>query len=186
MHERTLPDVRIALIPILLIVGLVVAVQLSNTVFRPPPASERLAGVTVAVTGHTISDLPNDHHLLRVSLRVTSVSDVDECLGFTLDSPFGNRRLKDPPSGCVKPRAGATAADVAFDQLTDDDLTFPAHTLVWGISGGRCGPIYEAMGLCVVEQAGSVAIEFPQKSVVPTFRFNGTFAPLFSFEPLYP
>jgi hypothetical protein len=178
--------VRLALIPILLIVGVIVVVQLSNTVFRPPPASERLAGVTVAVTGHTISEAGSNRHLLRLSLRVMSVSNVDECLGFTLDTPFGNRRLKDPPSGCVKPRAGATAADVAFDQLTDDDLTFPSHTLVWGIPGGRCGPVYEVMGLCVVEQAGTVPVELPQKSVMPTFRLKGTFAPLFSFEPLYP
>lgn len=69
-------------------------------------------------------------------------------------------------------------------QLTADDLAFPSHTLVWGIPGGRCGPIFEAFGVCVVEQAGTAKLQLPSRSVLPSIGPLGSFFPLFSFEPL--
>lgn len=59
--------------------------------------------------------------------------------------------------------------------------------LVWGIAGGRCGPILELVGVCVVDQAGTLDLALPRPSGLPTFPFGsfplGSF-PLFSFEPL--
>jgi hypothetical protein len=76
---------------------------------------------------------------------------------------------------------------VVLNELTKDDERFPDHVLVWGIAGGRCGPILELVGVCVVDQAGTVDLALPRPSGLPTFPFGsfplGSF-PLFSFEPL--
>jgi hypothetical protein len=161
-----------------LLVGACAAFVISQDVLRPPPAADRLAGVSVAMAGYTIGDLPGDRHRLVLSLAVTSARDVDECVGFALDEPFANRRMTAGADGCWRPRRGTTDVPVTFDGLTDDDLAFPSHTIVWGIPGGRCGPILEALGVCVVEGAGTVALELPSHSVVPTFRPGQTLGPL--------
>jgi hypothetical protein len=70
---------------------------------------------------------------------------------------------------------------LAFEHLTDDDLAFPSHTLVWGIPGGRCGPILLLFGVCVVEQAGTADLELPQRNPLPTLFPIGSLGPLFSF-----
>ena len=66
-----------------------------------------------------------------------------------------------------------------------DDLAFPSHTLVWGIPGGRCGPILEVFGVCVVDQAGTADFELPSKNPLPSFAPFGSFVPLFSFGPYF-
>jgi hypothetical protein len=83
---------------------------------------------------------------------------------------------------CVRPVTGRQLANLVFDRLTDDDLTFQSHTLVWGVPGGRCGPILEAFGVCVVDMAGTADFELPSKTVLPSF---GSFGPLFSFGPYF-
>jgi hypothetical protein len=139
-------------------VALIVMIMLGNGPFQPAPASTRLAGVSVAVIGFTVTDLGNSHLRLTLGIRVTSIRDLDACLGFALDEPFGNRKISDPPTGCIKPLAAPATAQLTFDGLTDDDLTFPYHTLVWGIPGGRCGLIMTVMRMCVIEQAGTVPV----------------------------
>ena len=52
------------------------------------------------------------------------------------------------------------------------------HTLVWGIPGGRCGLVMEAFGVCVVESAGTVDVELPHTSLMPSI---GPIGPLFPF-----
>jgi hypothetical protein len=75
---------------------------------------------------------------------------------------------------------------LTFEKLTSDDLSFPEHTLVWGVPGGRCGPVLELFGVCVVEQAGTADLKLPSRSPLPTFGPIGSFGPivpLFSLSP---
>jgi hypothetical protein len=162
-----------------LLVGGFAAFVISQNVLRPPPAADRLAGVSVALTAYSINDLPGDRHRLVLSLAVTSARDVDECLAFTLDQPFANRRMTAGAGGCLRPRRGTSTVPVTYDGLSNDDLEFPSHTIVWGVPGGRCGLILETVGVCVVEQAGTVDLELPSHSVVPTLRPGQTIGPLF-------
>jgi hypothetical protein len=152
-----------------------------TNVFRPPPATDRLAGVDVAIAGYTIDDLPGDRHRLNLDVTVTSLADIDECLGFTLDEPFAGRRVETANGVCAKPRTGAQTVRLAFEALSDDDLAFPSHTLVWGIPGGRCGPVFLLFGICVVEQAGTTDLELPDRNPLPTFGPFGSLGPIFSF-----
>jgi len=156
----------------------VAAFLIVSGVFRPPPAATRLAGVSVAVQDVAVDDLPGGRHTLRLQIRVVSARDIDECLGFTLDEPFAGRRLGPASGDCVRPRRPDQTAFLVFDRLTADDLLFPAHTLVWGIPGGRCGLVMEAFGVCVVESAGTVDVELPHKSLMPSI---GPIGPLFPF-----
>jgi hypothetical protein len=55
--------------------------------------------------------------------------------------------------------------------------------VVWGIAGGRCGPILELVGACVVDQAGTADLELPVRSALPSFGPIGSLFPLFSFPP---
>jgi hypothetical protein len=167
-----------------LLVGLVVGgfvgfVAIQN-VFRPAAATDRLAGVSGAIGGYTISDLQGGRHRLVLSLDITSGRDLGDCVGFTLDEPFAGRRMTAGTGACLRPRRGTMTVPVTYDGLTEDDLRFASHTIVWGIPGGRCGLILEAFGVCVVEQAGTLDLELPSHSVVPTF------GPFRSFGPLYP
>ena len=170
------------------IIGLLGIVLVTN-VFRPPPASDRLAGLSVAVTGYTIDDLGSDRHRLNLWVRMTSPAAIDECVAFTLDQPFASRRLVPNDGVCRRPQAGSITVQLRLDQLSKDDIAFPSHTLVWGVPGGRCGPVLEAFGVCVVEQAGTAAIELPPPPGTPSFgpigsfKPFGTFVPLFSFSP---
>jgi hypothetical protein len=50
------------------------------------------------------------------------------------------------------------------------------------VPGGRCGPILELFGVCVVEQAGTADLELPSRTVLPTFGPIGSFVPFFSFD----
>ena len=165
----------------------VVAIFLTSPVFQPPPARERLAGVSVALDGYQITDLGEDKHNLRLNVEVVSDRDLDTCLGFTLDEPFATRRLTPTnPAGCIRPAAGATPASMDFDGLTDIDLMSPSHTLVWGVDGGRCNLLMQAFGVCVVEQAGTVPVELPPPPGLPSFPPLGSFPPIFqpfSFDP---
>jgi hypothetical protein len=158
------------------------AIVLSTNVFRPAAAADRLRGVRVAVTGHSTDDLGDHRHRLRLTIAIDSQTDIDQCIGFTLDEPFAGRWMQPESGTCLKPVPGRQTAVVTFDTLTDDDLTFPSHTLVWGIPGGRCGPILETVGVCVVDEAGTADFTLPSKTVLPTF---GTFGPLFSFGPYF-
>jgi len=167
----------------------VVAIFLTSPVFQPPPARERLAGVSVAVDGYQITDLGDAKHRIRLDLAVRAAQDVaDLCLGFALDEPFRTRQLKpsDPTVGCLRPTAGSTAASVEFDGLTDIDLMSPSHTLVWGVEGGRCNLLMQGFGFCVVEQAGTVPVQLPPPPGLPSFPPIGSLPPIFqpfSFEP---
>jgi hypothetical protein len=58
-----------------------------------------------------------------------------------------------------------------------------ASRAVWGIPGGRCGPIREAFGVCVVDQAGTADCDLPGQNIFPSF---GSFGPLISFYSLPP
>jgi hypothetical protein len=167
------------LFPALALVGFG-AFVLSQTMLRPAAAADRLAGVTVRLDDDTVADLPGSHHRLLLSLDVTSPRTLADCLGFALDQPFADRRMTAGSGECVSPKAGTTTIPVTFDGLTDDDLRFPSHTIVWGIPGGRCGLLLEAFGVCVVDQAGTVDLELPSHSVVPTL------VPFPSFGPLVP
>ena len=169
-----------------LLVGLalvfVVAIVLATTVFRPAPAADRLAGVSVAVAGYTIVPQPSDRNELQLTVKLTSTKDVDDCVGFTLDEPFAGRRLATANGSCPRPRAGSSTVELRF-QLTADDLALPSHTLVWGIPGGRCGPVLEVFGVCVVDQAGTAELELPSRSILPSIGPIGSLFPLFSFPP---
>jgi hypothetical protein len=167
------------LMALVLLAGL--GVWVWTNAFRPPPAAERLAGVDVAIAGYTIDDLPEGRHRLNLQVTINSLADIDECLGFTLDQTFATRRVETANGVCARPRAGAQTVRLAFDQLSEDDLTFPSHTLVWGIPGGRCGPILLLFGVCVVEQAGTADLELPDRNPLPTFGPFGSLGPLFSF-----
>src|SRR5262245_14564022 len=132
------------------VVAAVVLVFLNSPVFAPPPAATRLAGVSVVLDGFHVTDLGEDRHNLRLDLEIASASDINTCLGFALDQPFAGRRLtrSDPVGGCIRPAAGANAVSVDFDGLTETDLQFPEHTLVWGVDGGRCNLLMQAFGVC--------------------------------------
>jgi hypothetical protein len=173
------------LVALLVAVGLgpLIAIWLVTNVFRPPPAADRLDGVSVAVTGFTTEDVGSTGHRLRLYVDVYSLRTLDECLGFTLDEPFAGRRLEPESGGCVRPAGGVQSTTLVFEKLSDTDLDFPSHTLVWGIPGGRCGPIFELVGVCVVEQAGTADFELPERNPLPTFGPIGSLLPVFSFEP---
>jgi len=167
------------------VIGLI-AIILATNVFRPAPATERLAGVGVYVAGYAIDDLPNDKHRLRLTVNLTSATDIDQCVGFTLDQPFAGRRLEPLSGQCPRPRVGTTEVALTFEKLTSDDLQFSEHTVVWGVPGGRCGVILELFGVCVVEQAGTADLKLPSRNPLPTFGPIGSFGPivpLFSFSP---
>jgi hypothetical protein len=163
----------------ILLVG--AAIWVWTNALRPPPATERLAGVDVAIAGYTIDGLPGDRHRLNLDVAVTSLADIDECLGFTLDEPFAGRRVETANGVCAKPRAGTQTVRLTFEALSEDDLAFPSHTLVWGIPGGRCGPIFLLFGVCVVEQAGTADLQLPDRNPLPTFGPLGSLGPIFSF-----
>jgi hypothetical protein len=171
----------LAALPIIGLLGIV----LVTNVFRPPPAADRLAGLQVAVTGYTIDDLGADRHRLNLWVRMTSPAAIDECVAFTLDEPFASRRLVPIDGVCRRPQAGSVTVQVRLDQLTKDDLAFPSHTLVWGVPGGRCGPVLEAFGVCVVEQAGTADVRLPPAPGTPSFGPVGSFPPFGSFVPLF-
>lgn len=169
-----------------MLVGLVLAivigaVVLGSTVLRPPPATARLAGVRVLVAGYSIANLGEGKRHLNLSVTVDSARNIDECLAFAIDEPFGSRRVESADGSCVRPKAGRLTAGLVFDRLTDDDLAFPDHTIVWGIPVGRCGFILEAFGVCVVEQAGTTSLTLPSRSMLPSPGPLGTFRPFFSF-----
>ena len=129
-----------------LVIVVFVAFVLAQTVFRPAPAADRLAGVSVAVAGYKIVPQPSDRSELLLTVKLTSARDLDECLGFTLDLPFAHRRLTTTSGSCARPQAGSSTVNLRY-RLSDDDLAFPSHTLVWGIPGGRCGLILELFGV---------------------------------------
>lgn len=167
------------------IVG-VLAIILATNVLAPPPAAQRLAGVSVSVIGYVIDELPNDKRRLRLTVNLSSPTDIDQCVGFTLDGPFGGRRLEPLDGRCPQPRAGTTKIALILEKLTSDDLMFPEHTVVWGVPGGRCGIVLELFGVCVVEQAGTADLTLPSQKALPTFGPIGTFGPivpLYSFSP---
>jgi xanthosine utilization system XapX-like protein len=164
-----------------IVVGLLASVVVATNVFKPPAAATRLAGVSVAVIGYTVNDLDDRRHRLNLTVAINSARDLDECMGFTLDAPFAGRRLDSLSGRCVRPVAGRQTVQLMFDGLTEDDVTFPSHTVVWGVPGGRCGPILGLFGVCVVDQAGTAELKLPSRSTLPTFRPLGSFLPLFSF-----
>jgi hypothetical protein len=155
------------------------AVVASTNVFRPAPAADRLHGVAVRVASYSIENLPGDGHRLHLQVAVTSLADVQECLAFTLDEPFAGRRVDALSGSCVQPRRRPQQVALVYEHLSADDLAFPAHTLVWGIDGGRCGIVLELFGVCVVEQAGTADFELPSKTVLPSWPPFGSFQPLF-------
>jgi hypothetical protein len=163
------------------VVAFLIAAVVASNVFRPPAASTRLAGVSVAVIGYTVTDLGERRHRLNLTVTINSLRELNECMGFTLDQPFAGRRLDPLPGGCVRPGAGRQTVQLAFDGLSDDDIAFPSHTVVWGIPGGRCGPILGLFGVCVVDMAGTAELKLPSRNVLPTFGPLGSFLPLFSF-----
>jgi hypothetical protein len=166
-----------------LVVAAIGGLALSATVLRPAPAATRLAGVRVLVAGYSIITSADHKHRLDLSVTIHSARDLDECLGFALDEPFGTRRVVVADGSCVRPTLGRRTAALTFDHLTDDDIAFPGHILVWGIPGGRCGLILEAFGVCVVEQAGTTAVTLPSRSVLPSIGPLGSFLPFFTFPP---
>lgn len=161
--------------PVLILAGLI----LGNRALAGPAAAERLAGATVSILEHELvpgSDGPDDRDL-RIVVTVQGLRDVDDCLVFALDQPFGNRvlRVSEPIDGCVRARAARTRATLLFDRLTDDDRSFPRHTLVWGIRGGKCGAILPLFGVCAVDFAGTLDLELPRPSNQPSFPPLGSF-----------
>jgi hypothetical protein len=164
-----------------LVVTVIGGLALSATILRPAPASTRPAGVRVLVAGSSIVNTGDRRHRLDLLVTIDSPRDLDECLGFALDQPFGTRRVEAADGGCVRPTSGRQTAALTFDRLTDDDIAFPGHVLVWGIPGGRCGLILETFGVCVVEQAGTAPVTLPSRSVLPSIGPLGSFMPLFSF-----
>jgi hypothetical protein len=164
----------------------VLAVIVATNALAPAPAAQRLAGVSVSVIGYAIDELPSDKHRLRLTVNLSSQTDIDQCVDFALDEPFGGRRFEPLDGQCPRPRAGTTKVGLTFEKLTSDDLAFPQHTVVWGVPGGRCGIVLELFGVCVVEQAGTADLRLPTRNVLPTIGPIGSFAPmvpLFSFSP---
>jgi hypothetical protein len=177
---------RLAVLASVVVLGLIAVVILRTNVLAPPPADERLAGVDVAVAGYSIDDLPEDRHRLTVTLAVTSEFDLDECMAFALDQAFAHRRMATAEGECVRPAIGQRNATLTFDGLTEDDLMFPDHSIVWGVPGGRCGIVLELVGVCVVDFAGTADLKLPSRSVLPSLGPFGSFGPLiplFSFDP---
>jgi hypothetical protein len=166
-----------------------VAIFLTSPIFQPPPAKEVLAGVSVVLGGFRLTDRGDDKHGVHVDLAVASSRDVDACLAFTLDEPFAGRRMKatDSSVDCIRPTAGTATIGLDFDELTDIDLMSTSHVVVWGVRGGRCNLLLQATGVCVVEQAGTVAVEFPPAPGLPSFPPFGSLPPIllqpFSFDP---
>lgn len=158
------------------------AVLIVPRLFQPAPAAERLAGVTVAIVRFAVTEPVADEHGLEVDVEITSPSDLDVCMGFALDQAFANRRLEAPGAACVRPRAGSQVVSLTLDPLTDADISFPSHSLVWGVAGGRCGPIFELAGVCVVEFVETIALELPRDPALPTFGPIGSIFPIFSFS----
>ena len=165
-----------------LVVGIFVAIVLATNVFRPAPAADRLAGVSVTVAGYTIVPQPSDQNELHLTVMLTSPRNLNECVGFTLDLPFAGRRLATADGSCARPRVGTSTVELRYP-LTADDLAFPSHVLVWGIPGGRCGPILELTGVCVVDQAGTTPLELPGRPVLPSLGPIGSWFPFYSFAP---
>jgi hypothetical protein len=155
------------------------AIVATTNVFRPAPAADRLSGVSVRVASYSIDNLPGDTDRLHLQVVVTSLSDLGECLGFTLDEPFAGRRVDALTGTCIQPRRRPQTVALVYSHLTADDQIFPSHTLVWGIPGGRCGIILELFGVCVVEQAGTADFDLPSKTVLPSWPPFGSFKPLF-------
>jgi len=142
--------------------------------------------VSVIVIGYVIDGLPNAKHRLRLTVNLSSPTDIDQCVGFTLDERFGGRRLETLDGQCPRPRTGTTKIGLTLDKLTSDDLAYPEHTVVWGVPGGRCGFVLEAFGVCVVEQTGTAGLKLPSRNALPTIGPIGTFGPLvplYSFSP---
>jgi hypothetical protein len=176
---------RLAAIAIAVPVAALGLLVLSNTLLLPPPAADRLAGVTVSVPSYRIEEpVGSAPGRLHVTVNVTSARDLDECLAFALDQQFAGRRLTVADSTCVRPRAGSMVAQLVFERLSTVDLDFPSHTLVWGVAGGRCGMILEAFGVCVVDVAGTTPVELPVRTWLPSFPPLGPISPIFSFEPI--
>ena len=123
--------------------------------------------MSVSVIGYVIDGLPNAKHRLRLTVNLSSPTDIDQCVGFTLDERFGGRRLETLDGQCPRPRTGTTKIGLTFDKLTSDDLAFPEHTVVWGVPGGRCGFVLEAFGVCVVEQTGTAGLKLPSRNALP-------------------
>jgi hypothetical protein len=174
--------VRLFVVAGVVLVG--IALVLASGVLQPPPVRERLPGVGVRVQDFRIEHLGGTRHRLHVRVVVTSVTDIEECLGFALDEPFAQRRLDS--AGCVMPRAKPQTASLVFERLSDDDLSFPSHSLVWGVPGGRCALVFQAVGICVVDVAGTTPLELPQKNPLPTFGPIGSFGPIvpiYTFPP---
>jgi hypothetical protein len=177
---------RLAVLATMVVLGLIAVVILRTNALAPPPADVRLAGVDVAVAGYTIDDLAEGRHRLSVTLAVTSERDLDECMAFALDQAFAHRRMATAEGDCVRPVAGQRNATLTYDGLTEDDLMFPEHSIVWGVPGGRCGIVLELIGVCVVDFAGTADFELPSRSVLPSLGPFGSFGPLiplFSFDP---
>ena len=174
--------------PLMVLVGsatavLIVAFLLSATVFQPPAAADRLAGVTATLGSYSIDDLADGRNRLDLTIILTSPRDIDECIAFALDEPFSGRRIDPVGETCPKAVEGTTNIDLVFERLTDSDLTLPSHASVWGIPGGRCGLLMEAFGVCVVEQAGTVPLELPDQHVLPSIGPLGSFFLVPSYEP---
>jgi hypothetical protein len=179
-----MPSMRLLLIlgvvPVVAILALV-----ATNVLQPAPARDRLAGVVVTVDAVRVDDTTAGRHRLTIGIDVSSSRDLDDCLAFALDEPFAGRRLSAQGETCLRPRAGRLAASLVLEAATDDDVAFPSHTLVWGVAGGRCGPVLEALGVCVVDQAGTVAVDLPSRSPLPPFGPFPSYGTLFSFGPLF-
>lgn len=163
-----------------LILGAVLVVP---RLFQPAPAAERLAGVSVSIVRFAMTEPEPDRHALELDIEIASPTDLDVCMGFALDQAFASRRLEAQSSGgCVQPRAGSQVVALALDDLSDTDVQLPSHSLVWGVAGGRCGPVFELIGVCVVEVVDTIAFELPHDPVLPTFGPLGSFFPIFSFS----
>jgi hypothetical protein len=167
---------RLALLvaaPVLLIITVILGAQ----ALAGPPAGERLAGVTVSITGYSLPDGADGEPDLQVQITVASLRSAQDCLAFALDQAFANRAMRviDPHDGCIRPTPGRTNATLLFDRLTDDDRQFPSHTIVWGVKGGKCGVVLPLFGVCVVDFAGTVDFELPRPSNLPSFPPLGSF-----------
>jgi hypothetical protein len=123
----------------------------------------------------------DDAHRLNLRVTLTSATDVNECVAFTLDQPFAGRRLLPLTAECPRPRAGTSTVSLKFEKLTDDDLQFPSHTLVWACRAAVAA--LELFGVCVVEHAGTADFHLPSRTVLPIFGQIGSFVPFFSFGP---
>lgn len=148
------------------------------------PAAQRLSGVHVQVT--SVQEVPGTAKMKRLVLgvEVSSDRDIDECLTFALDEPFAQRLFTVPATttGCLRPRAASLDATITFDRLDDIDAMVPAHKLVWGVTGGKCGLILPLFGVCSVDTAGTVDLNLPVTPQFPTVGPIGTFAPFPTFE----